>query len=203
MAVDGRPSAGQARDNREDIMARIHPIPRERMTPEQVRAFEATATGGPRAPDRGPHSVWLHTPEVLARVNPLLTYLRNEAPVPLRLSTLAILVTARAWTAQYAWASHEKRALAGGLDPAVIDAIKHRRTPDFANEDEAAVYTLAHELLEARAVSDATYARAAAALGETTLMYVVNIIGCYLMVAAVLTTFRVDVPDGIAPPLAP
>jgi 4-carboxymuconolactone decarboxylase len=184
-------------------MARIHPIPRERMTPEQVRAFEATATGGPRAPDRGPHSVWLHTPEVLARVNPLLTYLRNEAPVPLRLSALAILVTARAWTAQYAWASHEKRALAGGLDPAVVDAIKHRRTPDFANEDEAAVYTLAHELLEARAVSDATYARAAAALGETTLMYVVNIIGCYLMVAAVLTTFRVDVPDGIAPPLAP
>jgi 4-carboxymuconolactone decarboxylase len=202
MAVDGRPSAGQARDNREDIMARIHPIPRERMTPEQVRAFESMAATKLNPPNRGPHAVWLHTPEVLEKVAPLLTYLRNTAPVPLRLSALAILVTARAWTAQYAWAAHEKRALAGGLDPAIVDAIKHRRTPGFTNEDEAAVYALACELIETRAVSDETYARTIAALGETTLLYVVNIIGCYLMVAAVLTTFRVDAPEGAAP-LAP
>jgi 4-carboxymuconolactone decarboxylase len=174
-------------------MTRINPISPDRMTPEQARAARI------HAPNRGPHSVWLHTPEVLERVAPLLSYLRNEAPVPLRLSALAILATARAWTAQYAWAAHEKRALAGGLDPAVVEAIKHRRVPDFVNEDEAAVHTLATELLEMRAVSDATYARAMAALGETALLYVVNIIGCYLMVAAVLTTFRVDAPEGAAP----
>jgi 4-carboxymuconolactone decarboxylase len=184
-------------------MARINPIPRERMTPEQAQAFDSTTKTKSKASNRGPHSVWLHTPEVLEKVAPLLNYLRNTAPVPLRLSALAILVTARAWTAQYAWAAHENRALEGGLDPAVVTAIKHRRMPTFAKDDEAIVYALTNELLETRAVSDATYARAIAALGETTLMYLVNIIGCYLMVAAVLVTFRVDVPEGATPPLAP
>lgn len=121
--------------------------------------------------------------------------------MPLRLSALAILTTARAWTAQYAWWAHEKRALDGGLDPAIIDAIKHRRAPIFAKKDEAIVYGLTNELLETRAVSDETYASAVAILGERNLMYLVNLIGCYLMVAATLVTFRVDVPDGNSLPL--
>lgn len=184
-------------------MARIDPIPRDRMNADQRRAFDAMMSGRGGDANRGPHSIWLHTPEVLARAAPLVSYLRNEAPVPLRLSALAILVTARAWTAQYAWAAHEKRAIEGGLDPAIVAAIKDGRTPAFAKEDEAAVYALAHELLETRALGDATYARALAALGETTLMHIVNIVGCYLMVAAVLTAFRVDVPEGATPPFGP
>jgi 4-carboxymuconolactone decarboxylase len=187
----------------EDSMARIEPIPRDRMTPDQAHAFAAMAKTRANPPNRGPHSVWLHTPDVLERVAPLVNHLRTGTPVPLRLSALAILITARAWTAQYAWAAHEKRALDGGLDPAIIDAIKHRRPPEFAREDEAAVYALVNELVEIRAVGDATYARAVAALGETILMYLTNIVGCYLMVAAVLVAFRVDVPDGATPPLAP
>lgn len=173
------------------------------MSPEQARAFQSMAATKVNPANRGPHSVWLHTPEVLEKVVPLLNYLRNRTPVPLRLSALTILVTARAWTAQYAWAAHERRALEGGIDQGIVDAIKHRRAPDFAREDEAAAYALTNELLETRAVSDATYARATAALGETTVMYLINIIGCYLMVSAVLVTFRVDVPEGATPPLAP
>jgi 4-carboxymuconolactone decarboxylase len=184
-------------------MARLKPIPRERMTPEQRRVADAISEMRTTATLRGPHGVWIHTPEVAALVAPMLHYLRNDAPVPLRLSALAILTAARAWTAQYAWFAHEKRAIKGGLDPAVVDAIKHRRTPTFAKEDEAAVYALTTELLETRAVSDSTYARALAALGEKALMYVTNIIGCYMMVAVVLATFQVDVPEGEAPPLLP
>jgi 4-carboxymuconolactone decarboxylase len=183
-------------------MARVNPIPRERMTPEQRRVTDDISRMRTNATLRGPHGVWIHTPEVAALVAPMLHYLRNEAPIPLRLSALAILTAARAWTAQYAWFSHEKRARQGGLDPAVIEAIKNRRTPVFANEDEAAVYALTMELLDKRSVSDATYARALAALGEETLLYLTSLIGCYMMVAVVLTTFQVDVPPGETPPLS-
>ena len=184
-------------------MARIDAIPSERMTAEQRHAAEAMAAMRSHGETRGPHSVWMHTPEVLDLVAPMLNYLRNKTPLPLRLSALAILTTARAWTAQYAWWAHEKRALEGGLDPAIIDAIKHQRTPVFAKDDEAIVYALTNELLETRAVSYETYARAVKILGEKNLMYLVNLIGCYLMVAATLVTFRVDVPDGGIPPLQP
>lgn len=180
-------------------MARIDPIPSERMTAEQRHAIEAMAPTRSHNEMRGPHSVWMHTPEVLDLVAPMLTYLRNKTPLPLRLSALAILTTARAWSAQYAWWAHEKRALKGGLDPAIVDAIKHRRTPVFAKDDEAIVYDLTTELLETRAVGDATYARALGILGEKNLMYLVNLVGCYLMVAATLVTFKVDVPDGSLP----
>ena len=182
-------------------MARINAIPNERMTAEQRHATEAMTAMRSHGEMRGPHSVWMHTPEVLDLVAPMLNYLRNKTPLPLRLSALAILTTARAWTAQYAWWAHEKRALEGGLDPAIIDAIKRRHTPNFIKEDEAIVYGLTNELLETRAVSDETYARAVKILGENNLMYLVNLIGCYLMVAATLVTFRVDVPDGGLPPL--
>jgi 4-carboxymuconolactone decarboxylase len=184
-------------------MARINAIPRERMTAEQLHAVEAMATMRSHGEMRGPHSVWMHTPEVLDLVAPMLNYLRNKTPLPLRLSALAILTTARAWTAQYAWWAHEKRALKGGLDPAIVDAIKHRRKPLFVEEDEAIVYGLTNELLETRAVSDETYTNAVAILGEKNLMYLVNLIGCYLMVAATLVTFQIDVPEGATPPLAP
>ena len=87
-----------------------------------------------------------------------LVDLRHESSVPRRLSELAILVTARAWNSQYAWRSHEKHAKLAGLEMPIIDAIRHRRRPDFVHDTDIIVYELAAELNEARAISDATTA---------------------------------------------
>jgi len=182
-------------------MARIDPIPRERMTEEQRRVHDIIAAGRTGGTVAGPFPIWLRTAELAERAAGLLTYLRRQTSVPVRLSELAVLITARAWTAQYEWATHERHALNAGIEPAVVEAIKHRKTPVLAKEDEAVVYALATELHERHTIGDGTYARAVSLLGEQAVIDLVTVIGFFTMVAAVLVAFEVPIPDGRAPPL--
>ena len=51
---------------------------------------------------------------------------RWESSLGRALTELAILVTAREHDQPYEWSLHEMEALAVGLDPAVIDIVRHR-----------------------------------------------------------------------------
>ena len=178
-------------------MGRLKPIPPERLTPAQRRVVDSR----PGAMARGPWSAWVHAPDLSACVVPLMDYFRTKSSLPPRLMELATLVPIRAWTAQFAWILHEKLALEAGLDPDVVEAIKHRRQPIFTKSDEAVVYAIATELIEAKSVEDETYARAVAILGEESLVVVVTAVGFFAMAAGVLSTFKVDVPKGATPQL--
>jgi 4-carboxymuconolactone decarboxylase len=63
------------------------------------------------------------------------------------------------------------------------------------------VHAVTTELTVERKLSDATYKSAVAVLGEQTLLDLVTIIGFYTMVAVVLVSFDVDIPDGGDKPL--
>ena len=78
-------------------MARINPIPHERMSPEQIRVNGSRPGGA-----TGPHSIWLRSPELAMKAAALLTHVRSQSTLSPRLQELAILIAARAWTAQYA-----------------------------------------------------------------------------------------------------
>ena len=94
---------------------------------------------------------------------------------------------------------HEVRLWA--RNPAIAEAIRTRKAPEFTRNDEKAVYALTMELCENRSLGDETYARAVELFGEQTVLELVTIIGFYTMVAVVLVSFRVDIPNGGAPPL--
>lgn len=183
-------------------MARIDPIPFDRMTVEQRLIndeISSIRSHGPAA--GGPFGLWLRTPELADRANKFGTFVRTETTVPRRLSELAIMIIARHWTAHYEWSAHEGHVLKAGLERNILEEIRERRRPEFSNQDEALVYDLTLELQIDRALSDATYARAVEMLGEQTVLDLVTIIGFYTMLAIVLAAFRVDIPDGGTPPL--
>jgi 4-carboxymuconolactone decarboxylase len=180
-------------------MARIAAIPHDRMSEAQRAVHERIGAGRSGGVVSGPFPVWLRMPELAQKAADLLTYLRRDLGLPVRLSELAVLVTARSWTAQYEWAVHETHAIAAGIDPAIAAAIRERRTPHFVKEDEAAVYALAEELMDKRALGDETYARAVALLGEDAIVGLVTTIGFFAMVAVVLVAFDIDAPGGARP----
>ena len=75
---------------------------------------------------------------------------------PAKLSEIAILVTARHFTAHYEWWAHKRLALKGGMDPKIIDAIRDRRTPVFDDPKGKTIYEVAKSLHEGHgAVEDA------------------------------------------------
>jgi 4-carboxymuconolactone decarboxylase len=180
-------------------MARIVAVPADQMTPRQKEVHDRIASG-PRGRVRGPLAVWLHSPELADRAQHLGEYLRYAAIAP-KLSELAILVTARHWTAQFLWWVHAPIAERNGLARTTIDAIAARHVPTFADRDEETIYLLVAELLAGKAPSDAVYERAQALLGTKGVVDLAAIVGYYSLGAFTVATAKCDLPDGETPPL--
>jgi 4-carboxymuconolactone decarboxylase len=182
-------------------MARMTmPAPAD-MTDEQ-RAVHDEAAGGKRGHAPAPLNAWIHAPEFARRAQKLGELLRYDTTLPPRLSELAILVTARHWTAHYEWKAHKPHALAGGLDPAIIAAIATRAEPSFTAPDERIVYAVATSLLRTQAVPDPLYAEALDILGERALVELVGVLGYYALVSMTLNTFQIGMPGALQADLA-
>jgi len=181
---------------------RLPPLPPESMTPRQREVAEAIA-GGPRGGLRGPFQAWLRSPEVADRFQRVGEYVRFRSSIPPALNELAILVTAREWTAQFEWYAHRELAMKAGLPPAIADAIARGERPEGMDEDQRVVYEFAAELHRERSVSDAAYAAVVERFGERGLVDLVAACGYYVAVAMTLNVARVPLPEGVAPPLAP
>ena len=179
-------------------MARIDTIPLERMTPGQRRFHDGLVAKKGR-PVRGPWMVFLHAPEIGERFAGIVEYFNSDTPVPHKLKSLAILTIARAYTAQYEWYIHEKRARAAGLDEEVIEAIRNGTRPAFRDPTEALVYDLTSEVLEKGLLGDELRARAASVLGQASVLELLAQIGFYIAVAIVVVTYDVETLDGSVP----
>src|SRR3712207_17465 len=131
--------AGNAREDRAmggDATGpeRLPPLSPERMTPRQREVADAIA-GGPRGGLRGPFQAWLRSPEVADRFQRVGEYVRFHTSIPAALNEIAILVTAREWTAQFEWFAHRALAMKAGLPPAIAEAIARGERPAGRSEE--------------------------------------------------------------------
>jgi 4-carboxymuconolactone decarboxylase len=182
-------------------MARIEPIPLERMTGEQRELHDLILAQRSRGKVQGPFAILLHAPDMGARVADMVQHLLGETRIPLKLKELAILCIARRHTAQYEWFVHENRARGAGLSDAVIEALRGGETPAFPEPDEALIFAMVEEIVERRKLSDARFAAAIEAFGEPATVELIGFIGFYIMIAVLLTSFDVEAPDGAPNPL--
>ena len=67
---------------------------------EELRTLFDEVSGGPPGAGDGPMSILNHSPEMARRTAPLFNYVRNESTLPQRIRELAMLTTARPWTAR-------------------------------------------------------------------------------------------------------
>lgn len=175
-------------------MPRLPDLDPATLTPAQKAAYDEVAAAH-TGHVRGPWAIALRIPEVLHHSHELYERLCRDTKLGLRLFELMVLVVARHWTSQFEWHTHEKYALEGGITPEAIDAIRHRRVPDFEREDEQLVYDVVTELSESKALSAETYARAYAYFGEELLVELISAAGLYTMVAMMLNAFDAPIPD--------
>jgi 4-carboxymuconolactone decarboxylase len=129
--------------------------------------------------------------------------MRFNQSMPRKLNEMAIIITARYWTAQYEWYAHKRAALQAGLNPAIVDAIQNGRRPAGMQKDEDAVYTFCSELLNTKHVSDATFQTAKDTVGEKGVVDLMGVMSWYQMVSMMLNVDRYPLPDGAQPELKP
>jgi len=177
---------------------RFKPLTWEQLTPAQ-KAMVNDLFAGSRTSMNGPFNVLLRSPEMGNASQKLGDYLRFHTAVPQRLNEMAILMTARWWSAQYEWTAHKALALTAGLNPSVIDDIQAGRRPAGMKADEATVFDFCTELREHRRVSDATFKAATGLLGEQGVVDLVGVMGYYDLVSMVLNVDRYPLPQGAQP----
>lgn len=181
---------------------RLPPVPEERLT-EAQRRVAAGISGGPRGGLRGPFPALLRSPELADRFQRVGEYLRFNSSIPTALNELAILVTARTWSAQFEWYAHHLLAMKAGLPPAIAEAIAEGCRPEGMDADQSIVYDFCTELHTTHAVSDATYAAARERFGEQGVVELLGVSGYYVAVAMVLNVAQVPLPPGMPEPLKP
>jgi 4-carboxymuconolactone decarboxylase len=187
---------------RAEDSVRFAPLKAEELNPAQKAWAEMIA-----APPRNakftnpPYRAYIRNPDLAPRLTAMSEYLRWNTSLPPRLSELAILITARQWTAQYEWFAHYPLALKGGLDPGIANDIAAGRRPANMKDDEAALYDLAMALYVDKKVSDPVYKAALEKFGERGIMDIIGIIGYYDITSMTLITMQAGAPNDSAPPL--
>jgi 4-carboxymuconolactone decarboxylase len=174
------------------------------LTPAQ-RALLQSIRSGPRGSSttiRGPFAVFLHAPAFGELAQQLGGHCRFNTGVSPRLSEFAILVTARLWRAQYEWFAHVPQAERAGVKPQTIRDLHKGRVPKTAPKDERAVYDFIQELYKTRRVSDKTFGRVRALLGDAATVELIGILGYYVLISMILNVFRMSPPPGEALPFA-
>ena len=175
---------------------RFPEIPPEQLTPEQKKWVDSVS-----APPRGanfkqpPYRIYMRSPALAERITGMSDYLRWNTQFPARLTEFAILLSARNLNSRWAWRSHYKAAIKGGLDPKVGVELAAGKRPAGMQADEAALYDLATEIFRDKKVSDATYAAALAKFGESGIVELIGLMGYYDLVGMLLIAGNAQPPD--------
>jgi 4-carboxymuconolactone decarboxylase len=168
----------------------------QRPLAEQIMKVSSIGTAGP-------FNMLLRSPVMGQRLFAMLDYLRFNTSVPTKLNELAILIQARQWTSQVAWAAHYPIALKAGLPQAVTDDLRVGKRPASMQSDEAAVYDFCIDLAKNHVVSDATFKRARELFSDQQIVDLVTVSGIYTTLAMLSNTAEDAVPGGKPPPLQP
>lgn len=168
---------------------------------EAQRTARRAIVSGPRGDVRGPFNALLRSPELADRVQKVGEYIRFGSSLPAKLNELAILVTARHWSAQYEWYAHHKLAMKAGLDARIAQDLAEGRRPAGMSKEEAAVHDFCRELHQTKHVGDDAYAAALECFGEQGVIDLVGACGYYTLVSMVLNVDRHPMPAGMEAPL--
>ena len=151
----------------------------------------------------GPFNMLLRSPVMGLRMFAILDYLRFDTSVPRKLNEFAILIHARLWTSQVAWAVHYPLALKAGLSRAVADDLKVGKRPASMQPDEAVVYDFCMELAKDHVVSDATFKKAREVFNDQQIVDLIMVSGAYITLAMLSNTAEDATLGRNAAPLQP
>lgn len=187
-------------------MARLGKLLPGSLDDDQRAVYDAVA-GGPRAAGpqlfrllddegglEGPFNAFLLQPRLGLALQAVGSAVRYETTLSDRAREVAILVVAAVRDSAFEWHAHEAVGRHVGLTGTELEAVRESRYDELP-DDEALVARLAHELLEAGDLGDASYARAVEEMGLPQLFELLTLVGYYDTLALQLRVFRVAVSE--------
>src|SRR5690554_5952970 len=156
---------------------------------ERQKQVLESILNGPRGNLNGPFLGWIHSPGLAQHAQELGAFCRYKTGLSLRLSELAIMVTAARWKSQAEWYIHHPIAVDAGVSEELLEAIRCGQDPHFTQDDDQLIYTFVTELYENKRISDATFNKARERFGHVVVVNLVGLLGYYVLVAMTLNVF--------------
>ena len=180
--------------------SRLPLIERSALDDEGKKVFDAVASN----PDslaglRGPVGIRLYSPGITRNRGRETAYLRYRSTISRKHAELIILVTARAYDAQFEWTYHEPPGREAGLGQDVIDAVKYNRPLAGLPEQDAAIIQLGREILGKKTAASDTFAKAVQLFGKETVVEIVALYGASANTAILLHAFDQRLPPELEP----
>ena len=171
-------------------MPRLPAITSIEQIPEKDRHFAESIVAS-RGAIAGPFTVFLHSPEVAARVAHLGAYVRFEGSLDMRVRVLAAMTVARELDAVYVWGAQTGGARRLGVPEATITAIRENHSRGIPPED-AQIVEFTRALLRKHRVDDATAKAIRARFGDDGFIQLTGAIGYYSMLAMTVNACELE-----------
>ncbi len=181
---------------------RLPLIPEEQWTQEQKQAIQEIIQG-PRGALIAPFIPLMRSPELMTHAQRMGAYLRYGSSLPLHLSELAILITARHYNQLIEWSIHQPIASKLGIHNSILQAIaSKKKINDLSIEieikiDIITVYNVCNELHNNKTISDATWSNAAQLFGEQGIIDLIGINGYYALLGMIMNASKTSLPDEV------
>ncbi len=143
----------------------------------------------------GPFTVWLHSPDVAARVAHLGAYVRFEGSLDMRVRVLAAMTVAREFEAMYVWGAQSGGARRQNVPETTITAIRENRSDGIPAED-LQIVDFTRQLLRKHRADDATFKAMQTRFGNDELVQLTTAIGYYTMLCMTVNACELEAGAG-------
>lgn len=150
----------------------------------------------------GMYLTLLNHPDLAEKIGQLGTYLRFESPFPADVREVTILSIASYFKAGYEWVKHVPAAKQAGVSDEVVAAIHQGEKLDAFSPLYGLIQKLVPIVLKHQSVPLPLQDSLIKALGVGGLIELVILCGFYSMIAGVISSFDVSLPEGEKNPFA-
>ena len=162
-------------------MTRITPLTRQEMDDAQGKVYDRVVGENGRV-GFGPAIGYAYSGPIWNLHNVSSSFLL-DCPITNAQVRIVSLMTVKHWNARYPWSAQSKTAVGAGISKEIIEAINNGTQPDFTDDDDAAVYAVAKELLDTGNLSDEGFKAAKTTLGNKRVITIVHTIGHFCTTA--------------------
>lgn len=174
------------------MSARLPPIAPEALSAEQRAVLDVVQGTRGRIPT--PYRVWIHSPQLARRLQPLGSFLSGGTSLGKAEIEIAVLFLARHWCADYMFAVHAREAHEADLEDGVIAALDAGTVPVLADPRQASVYAVVAALAETGIPSDAVFDAAVSALGHNGIAELLALCGYFTSVGLAMKLYGTALP---------
>ena len=162
-----------------DSRARLPYLQRKDLDERAQKIYDTLPGRSPEGVLRGPLAFAAYNPVVAKALFDLHNAAVQEGTLDAHARELAILVACRETNYSLEWNAHEPSAVKAGVDPKVIDAVRHRRALAGIDDKDALVIRFGRQMLQEKKMDAATFAKAAALFGRRGAMDMVAVMSTY------------------------